>query len=113
MTTRGQHQVSVTAPTFARIKAEADARGLRLGDVIDAAIDGQWPDENPRIAALMAKPSTHVSLEQRCSLDVSEAVMSLVDDRLARLRELHGVDMTRAELFDRVVNAVLDGEHAE
>lgn len=69
------HQVSVTGALYTRIKAEANRRRINIGDVIDAAIDGQWPDENPRVARLMAGPSSHVPLEQRVSLDVSLAVM--------------------------------------
>lgn len=103
-------QVSVTGDLYTRMSAEAKRRKITLSDVVDAALDGQWPDGNPRVQRMMGKPSTHVPQEQRCSLDVSDAVLSLIDDRLTRLREIEGVEMSRAELFDRVVNAVLDAE---
>ena len=98
-----RHQVSISGALYRRISDEATRRNITLGDVVDAALYGTWPTGDPRAVEFAAS-----IVPRRVEINVSLGIMELVDDRCQRLRELHGVELSRGELFERAVIGAME-----
>lgn len=118
---KAQRSFSVNGKSHARWKAIAAARGVSLGQLVEQALAGPWTlaeAETARVAGLAAQRNGNANRGiprtpwARIPIDVDEGTQSLVADRVVRMRELHGVDMSPGEIFDRAVCAALDAEGA-